>query len=138
MVQLQMTKNKNLKHSPTLNTVLMIEEVLKEAGEVITLAELKRRLPKNMEINYWKNRQQDSEVDFVIREGLKAKEIIQVCYSINDEKTKSREIKGIINCSKELKSGKGLIITKDFEKHETIDGIKIKFIPLWKWLLEKG
>jgi len=100
--------------------------------------ELKRRLPKNMEINYWKNRQQDSEVDFVIREGLKAKEIIQVCYSINDEKTKSREIKGIINCSKELKSGKGLIITKDFEKHETIDGIKIKFIPLWKWLLEKG
>ena len=48
MVQLQMTKNKNLKHSPTLNTVLMIEEVLKEAGEVITLAELKRRLPKKV------------------------------------------------------------------------------------------
>jgi len=33
-------------HSPTLNTVLMVEETLKDAGQVITLAELKRRLPK--------------------------------------------------------------------------------------------
>lgn len=36
------------KHSPTLNTVLMVEETLKEAGGVITLAELKRRLPKKV------------------------------------------------------------------------------------------
>ena len=35
-------------HSPTLNTVLMVEETLKEAGEVITLPELKRRLPKKV------------------------------------------------------------------------------------------
>lgn len=37
-----------VKHSPTLNTVLMVEDVLKEAGEVISLAELKRRLPKKV------------------------------------------------------------------------------------------
>lgn len=35
-------------HSPTLNTVLMVEETLKDAGQVITLAELKRRLPKKI------------------------------------------------------------------------------------------
>ena len=35
-------------HSPNLNTVLMVEDTLKEAGEVITLAELKRRLPKKV------------------------------------------------------------------------------------------
>ncbi len=35
-------------HSPTLNTVLMVEDVLKNAGEVITVAELKRRLPKKV------------------------------------------------------------------------------------------
>ena len=35
-------------HSPTLNTVLMVEETLQEAGELITLAELKRRLPKKV------------------------------------------------------------------------------------------
>ena len=37
-----------IEHSPTLNTVLMVEDVLKEAGEVITVAELKRRLPRKV------------------------------------------------------------------------------------------
>ncbi|MDO8460208.1 MAG: ATP-binding protein [Nanoarchaeota archaeon] len=97
--------------------------------------ELKRRLANNIEINYWKNKQ-GSEVDFVIREGLKVNEIIQVCYDITEEKTKSRELKGLVSCSKELRVNKGLIITKDFEDERTVEGIKIKFIPLWKWLLE--
>jgi len=35
-------------HSPTLNSVLMVEEALKDAEQVITLAELKRRLPKKI------------------------------------------------------------------------------------------
>jgi hypothetical protein len=38
-----------LEHSPTLNTVLMVEEVLKNMNEsVITIAELKRRLPRQV------------------------------------------------------------------------------------------
>jgi len=36
------------RHSPTLNTVLMVEKTLKEACEVITMAELKRRLPRKV------------------------------------------------------------------------------------------
>lgn len=35
-------------HSPTLNTVLMVEDVLKDAGQVMALAELKRKLPKKI------------------------------------------------------------------------------------------
>ena len=35
-------------HSPTLNTVMMVEQTLKEAGEVISLAELKRRLSRKV------------------------------------------------------------------------------------------
>ena len=35
-------------HSPTLNTVLMVEDVLKEAEELITLPELKRKLPRKV------------------------------------------------------------------------------------------
>jgi len=42
------TKQK-LEHSPTLNTVLMVENVLKNMDEsVITIAELKRKLPKQI------------------------------------------------------------------------------------------
>ena len=41
-----------LEHSPTLNTVIMVEEVLRNIDEsVITIAELKRRLPKKVNHN---------------------------------------------------------------------------------------
>jgi hypothetical protein len=38
----------NVGHSPTLNTVLMVEETLKDIGQVITLAGLKRKLPRKI------------------------------------------------------------------------------------------
>lgn len=39
-------------HSPTLNTVLMVESVLKNSKEsVLTIAEIKRRLPKQVNHN---------------------------------------------------------------------------------------
>lgn len=46
MTQTQILEN--VGHSPTLNTVLMVEETLKDAEQVITTAELKRRLPKKI------------------------------------------------------------------------------------------
>ena len=35
-------------HSPTLDTVLMVERTLQDAKEVIKVAELKRRLPRKV------------------------------------------------------------------------------------------
>ena len=35
-------------HSPTLDTVLMVEHTLQHAKEVIKIAELKRRLPRKV------------------------------------------------------------------------------------------
>ena len=41
-----------LKHSPTLNTVLMVENALKNMkGSVMKIAELKRKLPKQVNHN---------------------------------------------------------------------------------------
>lgn len=40
-------EKEKLVHSPTLNTILMVEDVLK-SGELMTLAELKKRLPKKV------------------------------------------------------------------------------------------
>jgi DNA-binding transcriptional regulator YhcF (GntR family) len=43
---------KTQKHSPTLNTVLMVEEVLKGTRDaVVTMPELKRRLPRKVNHN---------------------------------------------------------------------------------------
>ncbi len=96
--------------------------------------ELKRRLTPQQEISYWKNKQ-GAEVDFVIREGLKTKMIIQVVYDMTDKKTKDREIHGLVACAKEYDSKEGLLITQNIDSKETIEGVAIRSVPLWKWLL---
>jgi len=37
-----------LRHSPNLSTVLMVEEALKNANELVSIAELKRILPRKV------------------------------------------------------------------------------------------
>lgn len=96
----------------------------------------KKAINYNMEVYYWKDHQQ-REVDFVVKQGLKVKQLIQVCYDIEDYDTKKRELKALLKASKELKCKNLLIITEDKEGEETIKNKKIKYIPLWKWLLGK-
>jgi hypothetical protein len=45
---IQVSKKKEFTHSPTLNTVLMVEDLLREKRDLMTLAELKRCLPKQV------------------------------------------------------------------------------------------
>jgi len=47
-------KTQRFEHSPTLNTVIMVENVLKDAETIITVAEIKRRLPKKINHNLLK------------------------------------------------------------------------------------
>lgn len=35
-------------HSPNLQTILMVEETLKKSGELISVAEIKRKLPRKV------------------------------------------------------------------------------------------
>jgi len=102
--------------------------------ENMVFIELKRRIGAETEIFYWKD-QAGKEVDFVLKKGLKISQLIQTCYEIEDFETKEREIKSLIKASNELKCKNLLIITQDYEGEEKIKGKKIKFIPLWKWLL---
>lgn len=44
----QITILEKAKHSPKLSTILMVEETLKDAGELIKTAELKRKLPRKV------------------------------------------------------------------------------------------
>ncbi|MBI3035897.1 ATP-binding protein [Candidatus Woesearchaeota archaeon] len=105
--------------------------------ENLIFLELKRRLARipKQEIFYWRN-QQKEEVDFIINEGLKVKQLIQACYDVSDYDTRKREIKALLKASKELKCNNLLVITEDKEGWQKVENKKIKFIPLWKWLLE--
>lgn len=99
--------------------------------ENIVAVELKRR---KKDIYYWKD-YQHREVDFVIKEGLRVKELIQVCMDLEEEKTQNREIESLIRASNELKCRTLVIINKNYEKKEIVKGKTIKYFPLWKWLL---
>jgi uncharacterized protein len=101
--------------------------------ENLVFLELKRRA---LDIAYFKEMGRD-EVDFIVKDGKKIRELIQVCYNINDYGTKERETKPLLKASEELKCKKLLVITWDYEAEEKYNKNIIKFIPLWKWLLER-
>lgn len=96
---------------------------------------LKRGYKLNDGIFYYKSRN-GREVDFILREGLKIKSLIQVCYETSNPEIKKREIKSLFEASGELDCDNMLIINWDNEDTEEFKGKKIKFIPLWKWLIE--
>jgi len=106
--------------------------------ENVVAVNLLRNAPDD-DIYYWKHN--DVEVDFVIKEGIRVKQLIQVCYDITDIETKKRETRALIKSSSELKCKDLLVITADYECVEDIDWFgtkrKIKFIPLWQWLLSQ-
>ena len=119
------------------NLSISFKESIGHVYENIVAIELFRQksFNQNKEIYYWKN-QLHEEVDFVIQQGLKINQLIQVCYKIDDYDTKKREVRALIKASQELKCNNLLIITRDYESKEKIDGKEIVYIPLWKWLLD--
>ncbi|MBU0463784.1 MAG: DUF4143 domain-containing protein, partial [Proteobacteria bacterium] len=79
--------------------------------ENIVFLELLRR---NREPYYWKSKK-GREVDFVIREGLNITEAIQVCFSLEDERTRQREMLALIEVKDELRAERLTVITDDEE-----------------------
>ncbi len=77
----------------------------------------------------------NEEVDFLIKKGRKIITLIQSCLDLSDYQTKEREIKALIRASKKLNYHNLLILTSNDEGEEKIKDKKIKYILLWKWLL---
>lgn len=99
--------------------------------ENLVFVELKRR---GEEVYYYKTKS-NLEVDFLLRKGRTAKQVIQVAQKLSDIKTREREIKSLISALKELKLKQGLILTEDTEEEIEQEGKKIIVQPVYKWLL---
>lgn len=95
---------------------------------------LKAGYAPNHNLFYYKTRN-GKEVDFILREGLKIKSLIQIVYRLDELGVKEREMKALIDAADELKCDNLLVLTWDFEDEEERKGKVIKFMPLWKWLL---
>jgi predicted AAA+ superfamily ATPase len=100
--------------------------------ENAVLLELKRRRP-DLSIGYWRNRE-GLEVDFLLLDESGVERMIQVSYGIL--RAEKREIKELVSCSEEMGVKEGVIITRGEEGVRNVDGVEIKLIPLWKWLIE--
>lgn len=97
----------------------------------------KRELKGELELYFWKGPRQE-EVDFVVKQGLRVRQLIQVCRDVRDPRTKEREVRSLLKASQELKCKDLLVLAEDaeFEERATWFGMKgtIRFMPLWKWL----
>ena len=104
---------------------------------LVAIALWKIQLAGNASIYYWKNPQQE-EVDFVLKQGSSITALIQVCSDLQDEKTRSREVRALLKASRELGCDNLLILSEREEKTEVAEwfGVTgtIRYIPLWKWL----
>ena len=108
--------------------------------ENVVFLELLRRKwysESDMEIFYWKD-YQGREVDFVLTENKMVKQLIQVTFASSLEGIERREIASLVRASEDLKTEELLVITWDYGGEEIVNGRRIEFLPLWKWLLVGG
>lgn len=100
--------------------------------ENIVFVELKRR---GRDIFYYKG---SKECDFVLREGSRTEQVIQVCIELYDPSTKEREVSGLIEAMDKFSLSEGLIITEHEEREEIVGKNSKKYHiairPIWKWL----
>ena len=87
----------------------------------------------NRELFYYKTRN-DREIDFVLKKGYEVVELIQVCYDLANPDVEEREVKALIEASKELNVAKLTVLTWNEKRAVEKDGMTIQFIPLWDWL----
>lgn len=72
------------------------------------------------------------EVDFFVpSQGL----ALQVSYALRDEQTRRREVSALIALSRFMPLRQTLIISKDQEEVIEEEGMVIKVVPVWKWIL---
>lgn len=74
------------------------------------------------------------ECDFLIREGFRIIEAIQVTLSFG--KNKEREVAGLLEAMNEHKLQTGLILTEDESDEFRVGKKRVMVKPIWKWLLE--
>ncbi len=109
--------------------------------ENIVCIDLLRRRETDTEIYYWKDAQQN-EVDFIVRRGRKVAQLIQVCCEPGEPAVWEREMKALLKAAEELGCADLLVITAE---HDAVEQVrwhdlsrKVRFVPLWRWLLEKA
>lgn len=110
------------------NAVLLPEsEDAGKALENIVYLNLERSLGEEDQISYF---YEQKECDFVVQRGERVSELVQVCWTLNEENME-REVGGLLAASTITNCKQCKIIT--FCQQQTIEreGIRIEVLPIW-------
>ena len=98
-----------------------------------SLAKERKSFPSD-KISYYHG---NAECDFVLQREDKVIRLIQVTWSMAEDETREREIKGLLEASSATGCDNLLIITDDEKDTFQISGKRIDVMPAWEWLLGK-
>ena len=105
--------------------------------ETIVLIHLIRKCQnEGLDVYYLNDR--SGECDFVVCQGNKVTQCIQVSYDISAEKTRKREINGLLLAARQTKCEKLLLLTDHESEDIEQDGHRMKIQPVYEWSLELG
>lgn len=76
----------------------------------------------------------NTECDFVVRDGFRVVQAIQVCYLLGSSDTREREICGIRDAMDTYHLLEGTIVTNTHEEEVKYGDKIIHILPAWKWL----
>lgn len=78
----------------------------------------------------------NAECDFVVRDGFRVVQAIQVCYLLDGAETRRRELQGILDAMDAYQLSEGFIVTNTHEEDIRYEGKTVHILPAWKWMLE--
>lgn len=78
------------------------------------------------------------ECDFVVCKGNRVVQAIQVSYDISSEKTRKREIKGLLLAARQTGCDNLLLLTDHENAGIEENGYRIKIQTVCEWCLEMG
>ena len=105
--------------------------------ETVVYLELRRRIKTAEEdIYYFDNG--NTEADFIVCSGSKVMGIYQVAYDIENPRTRRREINGAVAAAKHTKCSNVFILTDHHSETIVSNGIEIKAMPVWEWIVRRN
>ena len=106
--------------------------------ENVVFLELLRKKNENPSFEIYYLKGYGYEVDFVVKVKERVTELIQVTYASDVMDVDSREFKALLKASESHQCNYLKIITWDTEDTIFKEGMKIKLVPLWKWLFQSS
>lgn len=75
----------------------------------------------------------DKEIDFVLRENNRVKQLVQVSYEMTSEKTIRRECSALKEAAQELHCNDLYVLTYNEKRTLDLEGCTIRVLPATEW-----